>query len=295
MLAARRGWFFSYAVMAGLLVIGILAFLLGPEGNGAIQERPLNGARDRIRSSQQVATSPEAPRVDGQAPIKVQGGPMAQQHWLATAVLGPFKDFMRRPYWPAILLFVFGYKLGEAMAGVMAMPLYIALGFSLNEIALISKLVGFAATICGALAGGVVTSRFGVIRALIICGLLQSAGNLFYVLQAVGGHRLDYLGLCVAAENITSGMAGAALVAYLSTLCSPAFTATQYALLSSLTAVGRTLIASFAGLLAEKVGWSLFFASTTLLTVPALLLLVWMTRRSRLAVSESRDRDHQSS
>src|SRR5260370_20095064 len=108
------------------------------------------------------------------------------------------------------------------------MPLYNSIVFSLNEIAAVSKLAGFFATVVGALVGGVVTTKLGVMRALILCGILQSAGNLFYVLQAVGGHRLDYLALCVAAENLTGAMAVTALAAYLSDLCSPAFTATQY-------------------------------------------------------------------
>src|SRR5207248_3564820 len=103
-------------------------------------------------------------------------------------------------------------KLGEAMAGVMAMPLYIALGFSLDQIAAVSKLVGFFATVAGALLGGAITVRLGIVRALLVCGLLQSGGNLFYVLQALGGHRIDYLVLCVTAENLTGAMAGAALV-----------------------------------------------------------------------------------
>src|SRR6202022_712217 len=139
-----------------------------------------------------------------------RSGGAGLRDWLATAVTGPFADFMRRPAWRAILIFVLGYKLGEAMAGVMATPLYISLGFSLDEIAAVSKLVGFFATVAGALAGGLVTARIGIVRALILCGVLQSAGNLFYVLQAIGGHRLDYLALCVAAENVTGAMAGAA-------------------------------------------------------------------------------------
>jgi PAT family beta-lactamase induction signal transducer AmpG len=139
--------------------------------------------------------------------------------------------------------------------------------------------VGFFATVAGALVGGIVTARFGVMRALLLCGLLQSAGNLFYVLQVVGGHRIGYLAMCVAAENLTGAMAGAALVAYLSGLCSPAFTATQYALLSSLAAVGRTLVASSGGVLADSLGWVPFFLLTTVVTVPALVLLVWIARR----------------
>ena len=250
MIAARAGWFAAYATMAALLSVGMLVFLLGPE------PPPPPEPADRSRSR----------------------GWDAVREWLATAVVGPFADFMRRPAWLVILIFVVGYKLGEAMAGVMAMPLYISLGFSLNEIAAISKLVGFFATVIGALAGGLVTVRLGIVRALILCGVLQSAGNLFYVLQAVGGHRLDYLALCVAAENVTGAMAGAALVAYLSSLCSPAFTATQYALLSSLAAVGRTLVASSGGVLAERLGWAPFFLLTTVATLPA--FCCWSGSRS---------------
>jgi PAT family beta-lactamase induction signal transducer AmpG len=249
-IAARFGWFAAYATMAALLGVGLLVFIFGPEPATPPDAQPHGAGRlDAIRD------------------------------WLATAVVGPFVDFMRRPAWLAILIFIVGYKLGEAMAGVMAMPLYISLGFSLNEIAAVSKLVGFFATVAGAIVGGVVTSKLGVMRALILCGILQSAGNLFYVLQAVVGHRLDYLALCVAAENLTGAMAGTALVAYLSGLCSPAFTATQYALLSSLSAVGRTLFASSGGLLAEKLGWVTFFMVTTIATLPALLLLIWIARR----------------
>jgi PAT family beta-lactamase induction signal transducer AmpG len=254
-IAARFGWFAAYTTMATMLVVGILVFFLGPE--------PRSTA-DSARSAE-VLTS--------------IGGSDAFSRWLSTAVLGPFADFMRRPIWPVILLFVLGYKLGEAMAGMMATPLYISLGFSLDEIAAVSKLVGFFATVAGALVGGLVTARFGILRSLMLCGLLQSVGNLFYVLQAVGGHKLPYLALCVTAENVTGAMAGTALVGYLSSLCSPAFTATQYALLSSIAVVGRTLMASSSGILAERLGWVPFFLLTTVVTMPALLLLVWIERR----------------
>jgi MFS transporter, PAT family, beta-lactamase induction signal transducer AmpG len=257
-IAARAGWFAAYAAMAALLVVGMIGFLFGPEPPAPVEVPP-------------------SARVHGWEALR---------NWLATAVEGPFADFTRRPLWPLILLSVLGYKMGEAMAGVMSMPLYVSLGFSLEEIAAVSKLVGFFATIVGALLGGLVTARLGIMRALILCGLLQSAGNLFYVLQAIGGHRLDYLALCVAAENVTGAMAGAALVAYLSNLCSPAFTATQYALLSSLSAVGRTLVASSGGVIADRLGWVSFFTLTTIVTIPALLLLVWI---ARMDVAAERD------
>lgn len=261
MIADSAGWFAAYATMAALLAVGMLVFLFGPEPKATIT------ITQGIRSGEEHGF----------------------RHWLATAVVAPFEDFMRRPLWIGILIFIVGYKLGEALAGVMATPLYISLGFSLREIAAISKLFGFFATIAGALIGGAITVRFGVMRALIICGILQSAGNLFYVLQAAGGHRLDYLALCVAAENLTSAMAGSALVAYISGLCSPAFTATQYALLSSLAAVGRTLVASIGGVLADRLGWADFFLLSTIATAPALLLLAWMMmwRRSNDSTRQS--------
>jgi PAT family beta-lactamase induction signal transducer AmpG len=254
-IAARAGWFAAYATMAAMLIVGLLVFVFGPE--------PVRTAE--LARAERSATQ--------------RGASYAVRHWLSTAVIGPFADFMHRPIWPVILIFVLGYKVGEAMAGMMATPLYISLGFSLDEIAAVSKLVGFFATVAGALIGGLLTARFGILRSLMLCGILQSAGNLFYVLQAVGGHRLAYLALCVTAENLTGAMAGAALVGYLSSLCSPAFTATQYALLSSLASVGRTLVASSSGLLVERLGWVAFFLVTTVVTIPALLLLVWIARR----------------
>jgi PAT family beta-lactamase induction signal transducer AmpG len=253
LIAARAGWFAAYATMAALLGVGMLVFLFGPEPK--------------------VATESAHSRAAGWEGVRQA---------LATAVTGPFIDFMRRPLWLVILIFIFGYKLGEAMAAVMSTPLYISLGFSLPEIAAASKVFGFFSIVAGALLGGVVTTRFGIRRSLILCGILQSAGNLFYVLQALGGHRIGYLALCVTAENITGGMAGTALVTYLSSLCSPAFTATQYALLSSLALLGRTVVASSGGLLSEKIGWVPFFLLTTVAAVPALVLLIWIEPQNDL-------------
>jgi MFS transporter, PAT family, beta-lactamase induction signal transducer AmpG len=248
-IAEHSGWFAAYSTMAALLSVGVLVFLFGPEPNPGLRLQQ----RDRSQES--------------------------WLRWFSGAVVGPFTDFMRRPLWLVILIFIIGYKVGEGMGVIMANPLYISLGFSLSEIAAMSKLVGFFAVIVGALIGGAVTVRFGILRSLLICGILQAAGNLFFVLQAMEGHRLGYLALCVTAENLTSAMAGVALVAYLSSLCSAEFTATQYALLSSLTVVGRTLVASSSGVLAETLGWVPFWLLTTVVTIPSLLLLIWIARR----------------
>ena len=247
LIAARAGWYAAYATMAALLGVGMLVFLLSPE-----------------------------PKVPTETSYAARSGWQTIRHAFSTAVIGPFRDFMHRPLWPVILIAIFGYKLGEAMAAVMSTPLYISLGFSLPEIAAVSKVFGFFSIVAGALLGGVVTTRFGIGRSLILCGVLQSLGNLFYVLQAVGGHRIGYLALCVTAENITGGMAGTALVTYLSSLCSPAFTATQYALLSSLALLGRTVVASSGGVLSEKIGWVRFFLLTTVVALPAILLFLWI-------------------
>ena len=252
-IAARYGWFVAYLSMAMLLLCGAIVFLLSPE---------------------------PAPRAGAAEPLALPAAAKSIRSWLKTAVAAPFEDFAARPMWLAILIFILGYKLGEAMAGVMAMPLYVSLGFSLDQIAAVSKLAGFFATIAGALIGGVITARLGFMRSLLVCGLLLSAGNLFYVLQAIGGRHVGYLALCVTAENLTGAMAGAALVAYLSSLCSQQFTATQYALLSSLAAVRRNLVASGAGVMAQALGWAEFFLLTTVATLPALLLLLWIARRA---------------
>jgi PAT family beta-lactamase induction signal transducer AmpG len=253
-IAARFGWFAAYATMAVLLALSMLTFLLGPEPDvaAAVSDRRHHNQTNRRK---------------------------AVEEWFSTAVIGPFSDFMRRPYWLLILLVILDYKLGEGMAAVMSTPLYIAVGFTLNEIAVISKLFGPFTVILGALLGGVVTVRFGLVRSLIFCGIIQALGNLTYVLQAVGGHKIGYLAFCVTAQNVTTGMAGTALVSYISSLCSPEFTATQYALLASCALLGRTVVGSTGGALSEAIGWVPFFVLTTLASLPALLLLLWIERR----------------
>lgn len=257
-IAAYVGWFAAYATMAALVGVGLLVFLLAPE-----------------------------PKASAELLYEAGWGWHTIRQSFSTAVVGPFRDFMRRPLWLIILIAIFGYKMGEAMAGVMSTPLYISLGFSLPEIATASKIFGFFSIVIGALIGGVVTTRYGIKRSLILCGILQSIGNLFFVLQAVEGHRVGYLALCVTAENLTGAMAGTALITYLSSLCSPGFTATQFALLSSLASLSRTVIGSSGGLLSEKIGWVHFFALTSVVGLPAILLILWIGPRDEFPASRS--------
>jgi MFS transporter, PAT family, beta-lactamase induction signal transducer AmpG len=184
----------------------------------------------------------------------------------------------------AIALFIVLYKFGDALAGSMANPLYVALAFTKVEVATISKVYGVGATLAGVALGGVIVARFGVFRALFLCGALQALSNLMYAAQAWAGHDVGMLTVTIGGENLTGGMASAAFVAYLSNLCNRDFTATQYALLSSLATVGLNVLAASGGALAEALGWTRFFVLSTLLCVPSLALLLWIRQRSAAAL-----------
>ena len=238
-LAQYLGWSQAYAVMAGLVVLGMIVILATREPH----------------------------RVD--APSGA---------WLADAVVAPFRDFILRSSWLWVLFFVVLYKFGDALAGVMSGPFYVDLGFALTEIAAVSKVFGVAASITGVFLGGVAVYRWGLMRALFLCGGMQMLSNLMYIAQLWAGHDVTMLAASIAVENVTGGMASAAFVAYLSSLCSPAYTATQYALLSALAAVPRTFLASLGGFFADKLGWTNFFMFSTAACLPSLLLLLWLMR-----------------
>src|SRR6185437_9187594 len=239
-LASAFGWRGAYTAMACLVVIGMAAVLL---------------TRERA------------------APPRPRG------NWLRAAVVDPFADFMTRHDWLAILLFVVLFKTGDAVAGWRSVALYISVGFSKVEIASVSKVFGLIASMAGLILGGGLVLRIGIMRALLIGGVLQALSNLAYIAQLWTGHDVGMLAVTIATENVTGGIGSAAFVAYLSRLCNPAFTATQYALLSALAAVSRTFIASGGGWLADRLGWAPFFTASTLFCVPGLLLLLFLMQR----------------
>ncbi|MBF0613821.1 MAG: AmpG family muropeptide MFS transporter [Magnetococcales bacterium] len=253
-LATWWGWFAAYAVMAGLMGVGLVVMLFNPEPG-----RPLSPLEQ---------TQPRA-----------FGWHERVRVWIRSAVIAPFAEFMGRPGWFLTLLFILLYKFGDALAGVMSAPFYLEMGFSKIEIANVTKLFGLVAVLAGGVFGGILTARLGITRALILCGLLQMFSNLMFVLLAQTGHSMSMLVVTIAVENVAGGMGTSAFVAYLSRLCHVAYTATQYALLSSFMAFGRTLLASGGGWLAEQLSWSAFFLLTTLAAVPGLLLWGFMVRR----------------
>jgi PAT family beta-lactamase induction signal transducer AmpG len=240
--AEFAGWAAAFAMCAALVGVGFLAVLLAPEPAA----RPVLAAGWRAR--------------------------------IRAAVVDPFADFMRRRWWLAILAFICLFKLGEALAGVMTAPFYRSLGFSRLEVAAVGSVFGLVATLGGVLAGGWVVARLGTGRALVVTGLLQMLSNLMYVALAEAGHSVPMLWAQVGVENFTDGLADAAFVTYLSMLTSRAFTATQYALLSSLAAVPLRTLAGGSGWLAEALGWSGFFLLTTAAALPAMVLMLFLLR-----------------
>ncbi|MEW5729173.1 MAG: AmpG family muropeptide MFS transporter [Pseudomonadota bacterium] len=240
-------WFVTYAAMAALVGVGMVTVLANRE--------------------------PKVPPKPAASPGLVG--------WLRHAVVDPFADMARRQGWMlvAVLAFIILYKLGDALAGVMANPFYVRMGFSKAEIAEISKLFGFVATILGTFLGGAVVARYGIVRSLIGCGILQMASNLMFAWQATVGHDLGALTLTIAVENLAGGMGSAAFVAYISGLCSLTYTGTQYALLSSLAMVGRTTLAATGGYLVESLGWFDFFVLSTAAALPGILLLLALRHR----------------
>jgi MFS transporter, PAT family, beta-lactamase induction signal transducer AmpG len=199
---------------------------------------------------------------------------------LREAVVEPFVEYFSRQDAVLILLFVLLYKVGEMMASQMTTPFYLELGFGKAEIGTVVKLFGFWATVLGGVLGGVLILRLGLYRGLWLFGVLQAIGLIGFVILAQLGHSLPGLALAVTSENLFSGMATTAYVAFMATLTNKRFTATQYALLSSLMGIPRVVVTTPTGYLAEWLGWEGFFLFCMAATVPGLWLLTrfrtWM-------------------
>ncbi|WP_028310689.1 AmpG family muropeptide MFS transporter [Derxia gummosa] len=228
----------TYALMAALMLVGVIGTLMAPEPDG-------------------VAAAP--PRS------------------LAEAVVGPMRAFFGRPWAVAFLVLIVLYKLGDAFAGALSTSFLIrGVGFSAGEVGLVNKTFGLAATIVGALAGGALMARLGLWRSLFAFGVAQMVSNLAYWALAVLPKELTTMTVAVAIENLCGGMGTAAFVALLTALCERRFSATQYALLSALSAVGRVYVGPASGVMVEAMGWPSFYLSTLAIALPGLALLVVM-------------------
>ena len=269
-IAEFHGWRTAYEAMAVLVLVGMATILLCRE-----PEAPAANARERLIAEWLRAR----PHLSGRSAVALA--------WLYGAVVAPFVQFTERRGWVVILAFIASYKLGEVLAGQMSSTFYIGLGFTKAEIATVGKLFGLWATIAGGLLGGLLVGRVGVLRGLMVGGILQMVSNLGYVALAWTGNDVSMLAATVAIDNVCGGIATAAFVAYLSGLCNVAYTATQYALLSSLYKLGGDLFGASSGWLADRMDWVSFFLLSMAGALPALCLLVWLMglrRREEAAV-----------
>jgi len=241
-----RGWSWAYAAMAVLVLIGMGAALAGRE-----------------------PAEPEGMADDDNAALRV-----------GRTAVDAFTEFLSRRDAIAVLLFVVLYKFCDAFAGVMTGPFVISIGFDKLSYAGIVKGVGLVAALAGGFAGGFMLRAFSMISMLWFAGILQMASNLVFCWQAIVGVNNSALAVTIAVENFTGGIGTVIFVAYISSLCNDArHTATQFALLTALAAVGRTVLAANAGYAAEAFGWVTFFAITAVAAVPGLVLLWWLQMR----------------
>lgn len=242
-LSDQIGWQRTYLLMAGLMTLGMLAAFFGNE-----------------------------PEDDGTHPRTLQ-----------EAVWGPLQDFFSRPAAMVILLLIVLYKLCDAYAGTMTTPFLLrGVGFSATDVGTINKGLGLVSVIFGAMAGGTLMVRLGLFRSLMIFGILQALSNLSFILLAWTGKSYGMLIFAVAFENLSSGMGTASFVSLLMALCNQRYSATQYALLSSLSALGRIFIAPTSGYVVESLGWSVFFLITAVSAIPGL----WLLWRYRAVITE---------
>ncbi len=204
---------------------------------------------------------------------------------LGEAVVHPFLDYFRRQDALVILLFILLYKIGDAMASQMTTPFYLELGFTKTQIGAVVKLFGFWATVAGGLAGGLIILRIGVLRSLWGFGILQGLSTAAFAWLVITGPSASWLAAVIAFENFSSGLGTAAYVAFMANLTNRRFTATQYALLSSLMGVPRVFAAAPTGWLADVLGWAPFFLGCALAAVPGLLILGRLQRRGALSAA----------
>ncbi len=252
-----HAWMASLAVMAGLVVIGIVTVLLAREPNGSTRTEAATGDTSSLQR-------------------------------VIDAAVGAFVEFLGRRDAIVVLIFVMLFKFTDAFAGAMTVPFIIDVGFTRNDYAIIVKGLGLAATLIGGFTGGFLARACPLIACLWIGGLLQAISNLTFSWLALVGPQQWALAVAVSIEQFTGAIGTVIFVAYLSALCNnPLHTATQYALLTALASVGRIYLSSGAGYVAAATGWPLFFVVSVLVAIPSLLLMIWLQQRGHFSALET--------
>ena len=241
----NAAWQFAYLVMAGSLLPAMLTVLLSPE-----------------------PTRPPLP------PARSLGA------WLQGALVEPFADFMRRYRWQAALILglIAVYRISDVVMGIMANPFYVDMGYTKDEVAAVTKVYGVVMTLVGAFVGGALSMRLGVMRVLMLGAVLSAASNLLFAWLGTRGHDVSALIAVISADNLASGIASAAFIAYLSSLTNISYSATQYALFSSMMLLLPKFLAGFSGDYVNAYGYVHFFSATALLGLPVLLLVALAAR-----------------
>jgi PAT family beta-lactamase induction signal transducer AmpG len=238
-LADNIGWQKTYLIMAALMLIGIIATVIAPA-------------------------------------VEYTGN--AKNQSLTSMIIEAFKDFLLRKKAWLILLLILTYKLSDAFSHALSTAFLLDLSFNLSEVGVINKVLGVVATLVGVLVGGLYMTRLGLFKSLLTFGILAAVANLTFMLLAGAGKNYPLACSAVFIENICAGMGTAAFVALLMSLCSARYTATQFALLSSLAAVGRVYVGPASGYLVEAYGWSNFYLFSSLVAIPTLSLLIYLRK-----------------
>ena len=240
-------WQTAYLVMAASMLLGMLTVLLSPEP----VSRPLPRAKNAA-------------------------------DWLHSALVAPFADFLRRYQWQAwlILALIASYRISDVVMGIMANPFYVDMGYTKDEVAAVTKVFGVVMTLVGAFVGGVLSMRLGVMRVLMLGAVLSAASNLLFAALTTRGHDVTALVFVISADNLSSGIASAAFIAYLSSLTNINYSATQYAIFSSMMLLAPKFLAGYSGSYVDAFGYQNFFVATAVLGVPV-LLLVWLASRCK--------------
>lgn len=235
-----NAWQFAYLVMALSMGVGVITTLLSPEP--------------------QMVQLPKA-RSAGE--------------WLHQTLIQPFADFIGRYRWHALLILalIAVYRISDVVMGIMANPFYVDMGYTKDEVAAVTKVFGVIMTLLGAFVGGVLALRFGVMRILFLGAILSAASNLLFAWLSTRGHDLTGLIWVISADNLSSGIASAAFIAYLSSLTNVQYSATQYALFSSMMLLLPKWLAGFSGVYVDRFGYESFFISTALIGIPVLILI----------------------
>ena len=241
----HAAWQTAYAVMAASMSLGLITVLLSPE-------------------------PPSVPLVPARS----------AREWLQGALIAPFADFFQRYRWQAalVLCLIAVYRISDVVMGIMANPFYVDMGYTKDEVAAVTKVFGVIMTLVGAFVGGVMSMRWGVMRILMLGAVLSALTNLLFAWLATRGHDLTALIWVVSADNLASGIASAAFIAYLSGLTNVNYSATQYALFSSMMLLAPKWLAGFSGVFVDSYGYEAFFNSTAMLGLPVLLLVALAAR-----------------